>query len=497
MPKPIRHLITLTILQTALQLCAAQSLPPEPRYKGDLRGDGKGGVAVLPFAVPEDPGRGENGQAAPVPQSRPEAAPARTPQAAPQAKAQPAKPLDKHASETAAPPPVFAAGPTTLHVGAGRELRTIAEAAKRARSGDTILIDPGTYPADVAVFNQDRLIIRAVGGRAKLSANGASAEGKGIWVIRGGDILVENIEFHGARVPDHNGAGIRFEHGKLTVRNCLFADNENGILTSAEGSELNIENSEFDHNGTAAGNAHQLYVGAIPRLKVMGSYFHNAAGGHLLKSRADHNFISYNRLTDEAGGHASYELEFPNGGVNYVIGNIIEQAPTTENYSIISVGAEGMSKQRNELYLINNTIVDDREAGGVFLKMPTGLQAFKAMNNLLVGDRKRDFGVFAEDVAHRGEAGKVYRFDLGTRTGDTRAKGEVSNNFNPGRDEFIRAERYDYRLRERSSLAGKYLAPGTANGLDLAPRAEYAQSAQTRRFSGAPTVPGALQSAPR
>lgn len=35
--------------------------------------------------------------------------------------------------------------------------------------------------------------------------------------------------------------------------------------------------------------------------------------------------IYYNRLTDEAGGQASYELEFPNGGMVYVVGNIVEQ----------------------------------------------------------------------------------------------------------------------------------------------------------------------------
>ncbi|MBK4734767.1 right-handed parallel beta-helix repeat-containing protein [Noviherbaspirillum pedocola] len=493
MQKPIRHLV-LSVTAAALQLNAAsaQSLPPEPSYKGELRSDGKGGVVVMPFA---DPGRGDNGEAAPSQKTEPPVA--QQPRAS--AQPNPAKPqVAPRPAPDATPPAVIAAGPTTLRVGAGRELRTIAEAAKRARNGDTILIDPGVYPADVAVFNQDRLVIRAVGGRAQLNANGANAEGKAIWVMRGGDILVENIEFHGARVPDHNGAGIRFEHGKLTVRNCLFADNENGILTSGEGSELNIENSEFDHNGTEAGNAHQLYVGSIPRLKVIGSYFHNTAGGHLLKSRADNNFITYNRLTDEAGGQGSYELEFPNGGVNYVIGNIIEQAPTTQNSAIISVGAEGMNKRRNELYLVNNTIVDDREGGGNFLKMPTGLQALKAVNNLLVGSRKSDLSIFAEDVNHRGEPGKVFQVDLGTRVGDTRAKGEVSNNFSVSHDVFAQAAKYDYRLRERSGLAGKYLPPGTSmaasgSGLDLAPRAEYAHRAQTRRLAAAPTLPGALQ----
>jgi hypothetical protein len=55
--------------------------------------------------------------------------------------------------------------------------------------------------------------------------------GKGIWVISGNDTVVENIEFSGAAVPDANGAGIRFEGVNLTVRNCYFHHNQNGILT--------------------------------------------------------------------------------------------------------------------------------------------------------------------------------------------------------------------------------------------------------------------------
>ncbi len=53
-----------------------------------------------------------------------------------------------------------------------------------------------------------------------LIADGKSAEGKAIWVIRNGDFHIENIEFRGARASDRNGAGIRFERGKLCLRNC-------------------------------------------------------------------------------------------------------------------------------------------------------------------------------------------------------------------------------------------------------------------------------------
>ena len=129
--------------------------------------------------------------------------------------------------------------------------------------------------------------LRAVGGRVLLSAAGASAEGKAIWVIRGNNVLVEGFDFRDARVSARNGAGIRFETGSLTIRDCSFTNNEMGLLTSNDGgAELVVEGSEFAHNGAEGRHNHNLYVGSIRKLTVSGSYFHHARIGHLLKTRA-------------------------------------------------------------------------------------------------------------------------------------------------------------------------------------------------------------------
>lgn len=92
-------------------------------------------------------------------------------------------------------------GGRVLRVGPERELRSLAAASMQARNGDTIEVDAGEYRADVAVWTQEQLTIRAVGGRARMVAAGANAEGKAIWVMRSGSMLVENIDFSGARVP--------------------------------------------------------------------------------------------------------------------------------------------------------------------------------------------------------------------------------------------------------------------------------------------------------
>ncbi|HWU85304.1 MAG TPA: right-handed parallel beta-helix repeat-containing protein [Rhodocyclaceae bacterium] len=340
-------------------------------------------------------------------------------------------------------------------------------AASMARDGDTIEVEAGDYVGDVAVWKQDRLTIRGIGKtRPRLIAAGANAEGKGIWVMRGGRITVENLEFRGARVPDHNGAGIRFEGGQLIVRNCKFEDNENGILTSGKPDmTLDIENSEFGNNGAGDGRTHNIYVGHIGRLRVSGIYSHHARGGHLLKSRALENFIFYNRLSDESGGHASYELEFPNGGIAYVVGNLIEQGSQTENSNIVSFGAEGYKAPLNMLYLVNNTIVDDRPTPGNPLAVKSGADKVVAMNNLLVTDKP-----FSSNIA-----------------------GEFANNPHADWNDFVLPQRFDYRLKRNSALVGKYVNPPSVPGLSLIPQREYAHPAGTRPVSGPVRVPGALQ----
>lgn len=355
----------------------------------------------------------------------------------------------------------------TIRVGPTNAIKTIAMAAATARDGDVFEVESGDYRGDVAVWNKDNITLRAVGGRVRLLADGMAAEGKAIWVLQGARMTVEGFDFSGAQVPDRNGAGIRLEKGHLTVRNCTFTTNQNGILTADNpNAELEIVNSEFGYNGHGDGQSHNLYVGQIARLTVTGSYFHHAKVGHLLKSRAAVNDIRYNRLTDETGGTASYELEFPAGGVAYVVGNIIQQSSQTGNPHVISYGVEGYKWPKNALYLINNTLVDNRPNGGVFLRVSPGEVTVRAVNNLLVGRSKLD----------------------------SAGPGDYRNNFNVDWDEFELAAREDYRLKRQSKLLGKAIDAGLVDGLSLMPDSEYRHPREVTRLKGKALHPGALQS---
>lgn len=437
------------LLLALLLPCASAlaQLPDAQAWRGEIRRDADGKLVAVP-----PPAHVETQSVQPPPKA---AAPGAThkPQAA--------------SVKPALPPESGSALPRTLRVGPEQQIRSISVAAAMAKDGDTIEIEAGDYFADVAVFKQAKLTLRGVGPtRPRLIASGASAEGKAIWVIRGGQITVENIEFRDARVPDKNGAGIRFERGYLTVRNCKFENNENGILSAGKPDMyLDVENSEFGHNGAGDGRSHNIYIGEITRLRVTGSYFHHARKGHLLKSRAAENHIFYNRLSDEIDGRASYELEFPNGGLAYVVGNLIEQGSQTENSNIVSFGAEGYKHASNELYLVNNTLVDDRPNNGKLLMLKPGLQKLVAMNNLLVSKNKLDPGV----------------------------DGQLDNNINAGWEHFVLPQRFDYRLKANSSLLGKYVMPPAVNGANLVPQREYVHPAGSRPLAGSVRNPGAFQ----
>ena len=109
-----------------------------------------------------------------------------------------------------------------IKVGPGQQFIKPSQVAEVAQNGDTILIKKGIYEKDAAVWRANNLTIRGVDGRTHIEADGANAEGKAIWVIKGENTTVQNIEFSGARVSDGNGAGIRQEGKNLKIKGQVF-----------------------------------------------------------------------------------------------------------------------------------------------------------------------------------------------------------------------------------------------------------------------------------
>src|SRR3954465_1193090 len=225
-------------------------------------------------------------------------------------------------------------------VGAGKQYSTIPDAIAAAEDGDTIQVDAGTYANQYAQITKN-ITLEGVGGTVKMTSTGLIPNGKGILVIDG-NVTIDNFEFSGAKVADHNGAGIRYQTGNLTLNNTGFFNNEDGILTNNPGTgNLTINNSEFGNNGynSPYGQAHGLYVGRIGNLTINNSYFHDVKYGHEIKSRADNNTITDSRIYD-FNSTASYSIDLPEGGNAAIKGNVIQQGPYSPNSTIISYGEE-------------------------------------------------------------------------------------------------------------------------------------------------------------
>ncbi len=283
---------------------------------------------------------------------------------------------------------------TTLHVGPQRELKTPSAAAAIATDGTHVLIDPGDYHADVAIWRADDLDIRSAGPeRARLFADGKAAERKAIWVIKGARARVEGVEFVGCEVEDRNGSGIRLEGPGLELKSCVFRDNQTGFLTSADPeSDVRITACEFVGNGFGDGYSHNIYVGRVRSLEVIGCWAHGVRAGHTLKSRAARNTILASRFDDGPGGTSSYLIDLPNGGEARVSGCLLLQGPDAENGALVSFGREGLegAALAHTLTFEHNTLASARRSTTA-IRMGQDGATLAARGNVCIGsDRLAD-----------------------------------------------------------------------------------------------------------
>lgn len=350
---------------------------------------------------------------------------------------------------------------------------SLREALAKAVDGDVIELLPGEYAQHAMALPARRLTLRGLGDvRPVLHGRGGVAEGKAIWVVKGGEITIENLEFRAARAPDRNGAGLRLESGRLTVRHSAFFDNENGVLTvNDQKSELRVEDSIFAHAPRDAGwTNHLIYVGRIARFELRGSRLHDGAKGHLLKSRARENWVLHNLLVDGEQGQASYEIDLPNGGDALLLGNVLVQGPNTENPVVVAFGAEGGVWPRNRLRLAHNTLVNDSRKPAWFLRV--------------WGDKLGE--VEPEVLA-------VNNLTVGLGTFNWSAAGRFEGNHNSWRSPLAEPLVFDYALRPDSALRGRAPDPATIDP-ELVPKAEFQLPLGTRPLAPpARWSPGAFQ----
>ena len=257
---------------------------------------------------------------------------------------------------------------TVLTVGVGKQFSTINAAiqvADQMGGNADIRVAAGTYTNDGGYLwgGINNVTIEGVGGLVKIVDLTYYAGGKAAIVTGGQNILLKNLDISGVTVPDGNGAGVRYDQGTLTLDNVHLHDNQNGILANADATgSITINNSEIDHNGTSAGNTHNIYIGDVGQFTLTNSYIHDANVGHEVKSRAENNTITNNRILDNSGT-SSYSIDLPNGGNAVIIGNVIEQGANGQNHTINAYGEEGNLHAGNNVTFSNNTVINDSATG--------------------------------------------------------------------------------------------------------------------------------------
>ncbi|MEJ7804727.1 MAG: hypothetical protein WKG03_02240 [Telluria sp.] len=370
------------------------------------------------------------------------------------------------------------AAAATLSVGPGQTYATPCRAFAAAASGDIIQIAAATYVGDVCGIYAHNLIIRGVNGRPKIDAGGRNAMGKGTWVVVGNNVTVENVEMFGAAVPDLNGAALRLEGTHFTLRKSFLHNNQNGILSGAKAdSDILIENSEFGRNGYGTGQTHNLYIGTVRSLTFRYNYSHDAHVGHNLKSRALTNKILYNRFSSlapgqtgsTAAGAPSYEIDLPNAGTSYIIGNVIQQPAANNNGAMVAYGEEGASNAGHDLYVINNTFLNDDTRRGTFVMVGAGVtKPILMQNNIFSG--------------------------IGTLS--TQVAAVAKTNYRSVAPGFVNRATYDLRPTPNALVIDAGSAPGVSpTGVALSPVAGYKHVAigMTRPVTGALDI-GAYES---
>ncbi|MFL5812717.1 MAG: hypothetical protein ACJ763_04000 [Bdellovibrionia bacterium] len=239
-----------------------------------------------------------------------------------------------------------------------------SQALNAAAAGDTISIASGTYN-DCMYITKDNITV--VGTGTMPAMTGKVCGQKGIIVTAGKNAVIRNLELYGAS-DNENYAGIRHDAAgsNLTLDNVYIHDNDDGLLSSASGDTLLIQNSKFYNNGMNAGSgmAHNMYIGGSASFTFRNSQsLHAKLGGHALKSRAAKTIVDGSVIAT-VDGEDSRSLDISNGGQVTITNSVIEKGPNSQNNDLIGYGPEGLNSAYTHTFtMTGTTVIEDRGNG--------------------------------------------------------------------------------------------------------------------------------------
>jgi hypothetical protein len=299
-------------------------------------------------------------------------------------------------------------------------------------------------------------------------------------------IVIERLDIRGARPPysftgrqgelsySKNAAAIFVSKGEqITIRGCTLRDSGNGLLVSAESSEIliekcwihdnGIEGSAYEHNSytAAAGITFQFNRYGPLRAGCRGNNLKDRSAGTVIR----HNWIEGgNRQLDLVDVEDSQRLRSdPRYQSAYVYGNVLIEPDGTDNNQIVHFGGDSGKLdwyRPGILHFFNNTVVSRRKSTTTLFKLSSGRERVDCRNNLIyVTGPGRNLSILAKD-------GTVFLnknwFKQGwvMRRGE-RPAGDSKSNLAGSGPGFVDLSANDFRLRAGASAvrAGSVLDP--------------------------------------
>ena len=392
------------------------------------------------------------------------------------------------------------AAAATIQVGPGDSYDKI----EGANPGDEVVIAPGTYafrvyltkagtaaapihihaqdPANPPVWDMGTTLVEDAPGSYT-----AGDRGRGCWQLSGGTgYVIEGIVFRHCRTSSDNSAGIRYYNGSsVTVRDCVFQDNDDGMTGGTQDSTATVEYCEFDHNGNTAASTsaptHNLYIyGGTFTLRY--SWVHDPAQAQNFHIRAHTALIESNWFARAA----SYEGDLMTdddyaGGATFtqsivLRGNVFLEGTTQSNKGQMFVlyndtQASGLTLSAHVLF--NTFIGDGTHPAFVHLSNADGTpMSAEVDDNVIAGTSQP---VLVEDATHGTVTGKNNWLQTGATAGTL--TGSVFGT-DPG---FVSAATEGFHLAPGSGAIG---AASIAGVMDL-PTTEYWQDEKVTRLQRA------------
>lgn len=263
-----------------------------------------------------------------------------------------------------------------------------------------------------------------INGISAVTAPGLNywSEDRGILKIGGSNVpadvmprylVVDGLEFRGANSANSfttdsgatdqyrlNAAGIFVEKGEyVTIRNCVFTDNGNGLFVASSDSEpsrdILIQGNYFHGNSNVGRNLeHNTYTAGIGMIYEYNRFgpVKPGAGGGALKDRSAGTVVRYNwieggnRQLDLVEGEDSSQIRNdPSYRETFVYGNVLIEPAGAGNRQMVHYGGDNgdpSTYRKGVMYFYNNTLVSTRTDRNTMLRISTNDERVDARNNI-------------------------------------------------------------------------------------------------------------------